>query len=82
MIVVTKFEKDCDIYYLDEEMFFPNLGEILDDYIDSQKYKNEFPDCLVLNSKDNIAQMMDINNGNKFFVGIFPRDNLIHAPIV
>lgn len=78
-IVVTSFKKDCTIYHLDEDMFYIELGEVLDSYIESGNYKNEFPDSLVLTSKDNIAQLIDTNTGKKFFIGIFPRKDLVLA---
>lgn len=70
-IVRADFLKECDIFELPEELFDDRLVDHMDEYLETRRYIDDYPDHIILNSKANIVQFLNTENGNKIFMGLY-----------
>ncbi len=74
-IIRADFKKECTVFELTEELFDDRLVDHLDEYLENRDYVEDYPDYILITSKSNIAEFMDTNNGDKFFMGLYYKND-------
>ena len=74
-IVRADFKKNCTVFELIEELFDDRLADYLDEYLENRDYIEDYPDHIMMSSKGNIVEFMNTNTGDKFFMGLYYRND-------
>jgi hypothetical protein len=70
-VVMIELHDVAEINQIPEKNFYPDLAGYVDDCVENKAYLGFFPNSLVLSTRDNIIQLLDIDSKKKKLVGFF-----------
>jgi len=75
IFAITKSNVHKSIWAFSDDFFDESLSLYMDQYI-AYKFKLDYPEYMILESRCNMAKVMDIKNGTKYFIAFFKQQEI------